>query len=101
MAKDARDARASVRGQAKEHYDKHAVTLQDLNIGEKVVVQDPKSKVWDLQGVVSKSFHDGRSYEIALENEFKLGCNRRRLRHLSTFLDSIMNACKLSHKWSL
>ena len=83
VAQDARDAQASVREQAKEHYDKHALTLRDLDIGEKVVVQDPKRKVWDLQDVVSKSFHDGRSYEISLENEFKLRCNRRCLRPIS------------------
>ena len=80
---EADKARAKVRKRAKQAFDEHAIQLRDLQEGERVRVQDPKTKRWELQGNISKVFHNGRSYEVLLDDEYSTHVNRRRVRPVS------------------
>ena len=81
---EAIEARAKARGRAKSAFDEHASQLRDLHEGERVVVQDPKTKRWELHGSISKVLHNGRSYEVLLDDDYSIRTNRRRVRPTST-----------------
>ena len=76
----ASEARRKTRVRAKEFYDNHAVILRDLEANELVVVQNVKTKRWDITGEVIRALQGGRRYEIRTEDGFTITCNRRRVR---------------------
>ena len=69
---DAEKRRAATRKKAKESFDNRAVVLRELKKGEKVIVQNPKSNTWELRGVIANSGHEGRSYDILLDDGFHI-----------------------------
>ena len=54
--------------------------LKPLSHGQRVIIQDPKSKRWVEQGTISAVRNTGRSYEIQLDNKSKVLRNRRFIR---------------------
>ena len=63
----------------KEHYDKHARNLPELNIGDHVRLQDMHNNRWSQSGVI-KSKLPNRSYLVEIDNGEIRRRNRRHLR---------------------
>ena len=64
----------------KKHLDKSAVELEPLEIGDNVVVQDPKTSTWSGKGTVHGKRDNGRSYIIDLAEGGRQIRNRRQIR---------------------
>ena len=64
----------------KKHLDKSAVELEPLEIGDNVVVQDPKTSAWSGKGTVHGKRDNGRSYIIDLAEGGRQIRNRRQIR---------------------
>ena len=56
--------------------------LPDLQVGDKVRVQNPNTKLWDQTGTISGIIPNGRSFEIALEGDATIRRNRRFIKFL-------------------
>ena len=74
-------ARAATRDEARRSRDRAARTLDDLQPGDPVVVQDLHSGRWTHLREVKKAFPDGHSYEVELDDGSSFRRNRRFLRH--------------------
>ena len=57
--------------------------LPDLQVGDKVRVQNPITKLWDQTGTITSIVPNGRSFEIALEGGIPIRRNRRFIKFLS------------------
>jgi hypothetical protein len=80
----AAQGRAAVKKKATVAHDERALVLSDFLVGQKVHVQDPKSKKWDATAVVIGDHYGGRSYDIEfLHSGMKSVRNRRFLRPVS------------------
>ena len=77
---DAQQARSKARDERKVRFDQNATALKPISIGQKVRVQDPKSKRWTLIGQAIKSYHNGRSYVVRLSEGGEYTRNRRYIR---------------------
>ena len=64
---------------AKMAYDKHARALPELNVGARVAIQNPNSKLWDIHGIVT-AIAPFRRYFIKTQSGRVLVRNRRFLR---------------------
>ena len=62
----AHNARKRTNDLRKVHFDKTAQPLQPLELGQRVRVQDPKTKRWEHEGVVAHKFND-RRYAVKFE----------------------------------
>ncbi|CAL8106515.1 unnamed protein product [Orchesella dallaii] len=78
------DQRAeSLREKARARYDANASWLSKLNPGDVVLIQDPKSRHWNLLAEVVESYTRGRSYLVRTESGRLLRRNRRFLRRFT------------------
>ena len=51
-----------------ENFDNRAVQQTELALGDKVIIQDPISKLWVAKGEISQLLDDGLSYLIITED---------------------------------
>ena len=58
----------------------HSTSLQPLSVNKRVMVQNPISKSWDDQGVITKVRPLGRSFEVLLDSGKTILRNRTLLR---------------------
>lgn len=81
----AEEKRAMGREKMKENHDKSAKSLQPLNIGQKVRLQNPLSKIWDKTGTINDVRQNGRSYEIQLKSGKNILRNRHFIKPITHF----------------
>ena len=55
------DRGGKVRQNKKRHHDQSAVELEQLEIGDQVVIQDPKTSTWSNKGLITDIQDSGRS----------------------------------------
>ena len=55
-----------VRQNKKRHHDQSAVELEQLEIGDQVVIQDPKTSTWSNKGLITDIRDRGKSYIVDL-----------------------------------
>ena len=72
--------RKKMREEQKVAYDKRAISLPQLQVGQKVYLQNPLIGRWDSTGTIVSIRENGRSYEVEGENGRKYLRNRRFLR---------------------
>ena len=77
---DAELSRQAVRDSVKDNHDKRTVSLPLASVGDKVVVQDPKSKLWNKFGSVEGIYRNGRTYLVKMENGNSYYRNRKFVR---------------------
>ena len=58
------DRGGKVRQNKKRHHDRTAVELEQLEVGDQVVIQDPKTSTWSNKGLITDIRDSGRSYII-------------------------------------
>ena len=74
------DRGGKVRQNKKRHHDRSAVELEQLEIGDQVVIQDPKTSTWSNKGLITDIRDSGRSYIIDLASGGRQTRNRRQIR---------------------
>ena len=74
------DPGGKVRQNKKRHHDQSAVQLEQLEIGDQVVIQDPKTSTWSNKGLITDIKDSGRSYIIDLASGGHQTRNRRQIR---------------------
>jgi hypothetical protein len=52
----------------KDHHDHRSRAIPDMPVGTPVWVLDPKTKLWDIPGVIFDAYRNGRTYKIKLDN---------------------------------
>ena len=62
----------------------HSTSLQPLSVNQKVLVQNPITKSWDDQGIITSSRPHGRSYEVLMDSGKTILRNRILLRPVSS-----------------
>ena len=77
------EIRSSTRRQVKEAFDRRARDLPSLQIGQRVLIQHPASKIWDDMGEVTEIHSLGRSYTIETDAGKTIRRNRRFLKPTS------------------
>ena len=77
---DAELSRQAVRDSVKDNHDKRTVSLPLASVGDKVVVQDPRSKLWNKFGSVEGIYRNGRTYLVKMENGNSYYRNRKFVR---------------------
>ena len=68
-----------VRQNKKRHHDRSAVELEQLEIGDQVVIQDPKTSTWSNKGLITDIRNNRRSYIIDLASGGHQTRNRRQI----------------------
>ena len=69
--------RTSADAKAKDKFDSRARALPPLEKGDRVVLQDPKTKRWDTFGHIDSARDDNRSYNITCDDGTAFLRNRR------------------------
>ena len=69
----------ATRTNAERVYNQHSTVLPDINIGSHVAIQNPKSKLWDIYGIVT-AMASHRRYLVKTQNGRVFVRNRRFLR---------------------
>ena len=76
--------RAASRADAQRRRDERAHALTDLQVGDRVVLQDQQTGRWEALGEVVLIHQNGRSYDVELEDDGSIiRRNRRLLRPIS------------------
>jgi len=75
-----REARLAQKAARKETYDKRALALPILRVGQRVRVQNPATGEWPATGEVQEMCESGRSYIVLIEDGPLVRRNRRMLR---------------------
>ncbi len=78
--KEAEEARRRTREASRAKLYERSAPLEALNVGEVVMVQDPRSKRWNDRGVITTCREHGRSYEVKTDDGASILRNRRFLR---------------------
>ena len=73
--------------QAERYHNNHKQFLPSLSIGDKVRVQDPHSKLWDHEGLITNIRPDGLSYSVTVGNR-QLIRARKMLKKMNTMNDN-------------
>ena len=73
------DRGGKVRQNKKRHHDRSAVEFEQLEIGDQVVIQDPKTSTWSNKGLITDIQDSGRSYIIDLASGGRQTRNRRQI----------------------
>ena len=81
-AKDFVEKRTRSKAKSLIRADKHTEPLQDLEPGDRVIVQDPLTKRWTLVATVTKVYAKGRSFDVETDEGVVYRRNRRFLRLL-------------------
>ena len=71
-------ARGLKREIAKEKFDEHTTSLPKFHPGDRVIMQDSRSKEWAHPGVVVEVRESGRSYKVRLDGAERLYLRNRR-----------------------
>ena len=79
-AKDGANNRKMIMEQQENQY---GTSLQPLSTNQKVLVQNPITKSWDDQGIITKMRPLGRSYEILMDSGKTILRNRTLLRPIN------------------
>ena len=79
---DAEAKRERSKNRIKKRYDERSAAIPEPNIGSQVMIQNPKSKKWNVQGTIVAKSASGRSYDIATEGEI-MRRNRRFIKILA------------------
>ena len=79
----AQSTRRKTASGAKQCADKSATPLDKLQVGTKVLIQNPSTKRWTTQGTIGNIRPDGRSYSIQVNGHTYIR-NRRLLRPLDS-----------------
>ena len=74
------DRGGKVRQNKKRHHDQSAVELEQLEIGDQVVVQDAKTSTWSNKGLITDIRDSGRSCIIDLASGGRQTRNRCQIR---------------------
>ena len=77
---EAAEARDAAGATVKAEYDAHARDLPPLQVGDSVLLQDPKTKDWTEEGIILGQHAAGRSYDVKVDNSV-VRRNRRFLKH--------------------
>ena len=77
------DEKAAVKSQTAEYYDRSARSLRSLRVSQQVLLQDPKTGLWDRTGTIA-GLGNRRDYLIRLPSGRTYWRNRRYLRPLVT-----------------
>ena len=59
----------------KQYAERHTKELPPLEVGERILIQTPEG--WDTKATILKSHHEGRSYDVRLDNGAEKTLNRR------------------------
>ena len=73
------------------------ISLQPLSINQKVLVQNPITKSWDDQGLITKVRPLGRSYEILMDSGKTILRNRTLLRPIKNIPEEIPTPKSVKH----
>ena len=73
------DHGGKVRQNKKRHHDQSPVELEQLEIGDQVVIQDPKTSTWSNKGLITDIRDSGRSYIIDLASGGRQTRNRHQI----------------------
>ena len=80
---DAKDGADNRKMFIEQRETQHGIFLQPLSINQKVLVQNPITKSWDDQGLVTKMRPLRRSYEIVMDSGKTILRNRTLLRPIN------------------
>ena len=93
-AKDGADNRKMLMEQRETQ---RGISLQPLSINQKVLVQNPITKSWDDQGLITKVRPLGRSYEILMDSGKTILRNRTLLRPIKHIPEEIPSPKSVKH----
>ena len=68
-----------VETEQKRHHNRSALELEQLEIGDQVVIQDPKTSTWSNKGLITDIRDSRRSYIIDLASGGRQTRNRRQI----------------------
>ena len=81
-------SRLSTEQQNAERYNARSKTLEKLEVGDHVEIQDPKTQQWTSSGTITETRPDDRSYQVASDHQ-KLGLrNRKHLRRSPRLIET-------------
>ena len=75
-----RESKSSLSKKSKMYYDSNTKSHPELEVGDKVMVQDKVSGKWSGRGIILKARKQNRSYEIEMANGRITSRNRRFIR---------------------
>lgn len=91
---DAAQAREELKMKEKSFYDKTAVSLPQLSIGDAVMIQSPFTKLWDTRAHIQSACDNGRSFLLLTEGDKIIRRNRKFLRVCKTGEEDERNEVK-------
>lgn len=86
--KKAQDAQTHRRQKYKENFDKTSKQMEQLEIGGKVLMQNPITLRWDAEGIVEEARESGRSYLVRKKDGATYIRNRKFLRKIEEFAEA-------------